>query len=228
MHLTIGSFGNLQLPSPISPALSKPVPVLSENVAEELAWTCRRGSVAHRQEVDESPTPAWTAERAPGDSAAGRTDGVRESELGYTRIQGALKNLGHRVARSTVAAILKEEGRILNRLIPLGEWAACSGVSASVVFSTITTARRSARAREMVRRNRRTLRPLFAVFMCRQLPAPSGFTHHPVSEPRCRRSPVRGSGARRARISARDDRGVRRRPRWTTWLPRPGRDRGRP
>ena len=29
---------------------------------------------------------------------------------GYTRIQGALKNLGHRVARSTVAAILKEQG----------------------------------------------------------------------------------------------------------------------
>jgi len=30
--------------------------------------------------------------------------------MGYTRIQGALKNLGHRVARSTVAAILKEQG----------------------------------------------------------------------------------------------------------------------
>lgn len=29
---------------------------------------------------------------------------------GYTRIQGALKNVGHRVARSTVAAILKEQG----------------------------------------------------------------------------------------------------------------------
>jgi putative transposase len=29
---------------------------------------------------------------------------------GYTRIQGALKNLGHRVARSTVAKILKDEG----------------------------------------------------------------------------------------------------------------------
>lgn len=28
----------------------------------------------------------------------------------YTRIQGALKNLGHRVARSTVAKILKDEG----------------------------------------------------------------------------------------------------------------------
>jgi putative transposase len=29
---------------------------------------------------------------------------------GYTRIQGALKNVGHRVARSTIASILKEEG----------------------------------------------------------------------------------------------------------------------
>lgn len=29
---------------------------------------------------------------------------------GYTRIQGALKNVGHRVARSTIASILKAEG----------------------------------------------------------------------------------------------------------------------
>src|SRR4030095_4516377 len=29
---------------------------------------------------------------------------------GYTRIQGALKNMGHRVARSTIASVLKAEG----------------------------------------------------------------------------------------------------------------------
>jgi putative transposase len=29
---------------------------------------------------------------------------------GYTRLQGALKNLGHRVARSTIASILKQDG----------------------------------------------------------------------------------------------------------------------
>ena len=29
---------------------------------------------------------------------------------GYTRIQGALRNLGHRVARSTIATILKAHG----------------------------------------------------------------------------------------------------------------------
>lgn len=31
-------------------------------------------------------------------------------QWGYTRIQGALKNVGHRVARSTIASILKAEG----------------------------------------------------------------------------------------------------------------------
>jgi hypothetical protein len=30
--------------------------------------------------------------------------------MGYTRIQGALRNLGHRVARSTIASILRAEG----------------------------------------------------------------------------------------------------------------------
>jgi transposase InsO family protein len=34
----------------------------------------------------------------------------RNPTWGYTRIQGALKNMGHRVARSTIAAILKAQG----------------------------------------------------------------------------------------------------------------------
>ena len=39
---------------------------------------------------------------------------------GYTRIQGALKNLGHRVARSTIAKILKERGIPPSRERPMG------------------------------------------------------------------------------------------------------------
>jgi len=47
---------------------------------------------------------------------------------GYTRIQGALKNLGHRVAPSTVAAILKAEG-----IPPSGERPVVAHVSASAL-----------------------------------------------------------------------------------------------
>jgi hypothetical protein len=35
---------------------------------------------------------------------------TENSAWGYTRIQGALKNLGHNVARSTVAKVLKDHG----------------------------------------------------------------------------------------------------------------------
>ena len=55
--------------------------------------------------------PAVRASRThEGDRVAHRADGDRESSLGYTRIQGALKNLHHHVARSTVARILKDNG----------------------------------------------------------------------------------------------------------------------
>jgi hypothetical protein len=38
---------------------------------------------------------------------------------GYTRIRGALKNVGHRVARSTIAKILKEQGIPPSRQRPM-------------------------------------------------------------------------------------------------------------
>jgi putative transposase len=53
---------------------------------------------------------ASTCRRAPGDPAVGRTDGGGEPNLGYTRIRGALKNVGHRVGRSTIARILRAQG----------------------------------------------------------------------------------------------------------------------
>jgi putative transposase len=58
------------------------------------------------------PLPAstgatWSARR---DSASRGSNGDGESELGLHAHSGALKNLGHRVARSTIASILKAEG----------------------------------------------------------------------------------------------------------------------
>lgn len=60
--------------------------------------------------MDVPEVPAWTARSSRDDSTPGRANGDRESDGGYTRIQGALKNLGHRVARSTIATILKQQG----------------------------------------------------------------------------------------------------------------------
>ena len=40
----------------------------------------------------------------------GPADGRGQPNLGYTRIQGALKNVGHRVGRSTIARMLKAHG----------------------------------------------------------------------------------------------------------------------
>jgi putative transposase len=45
-----------------------------------------------------------------GDLVAHCADGHGESGWGYTRLQGALKNLGHSVARSTVAKVVKANG----------------------------------------------------------------------------------------------------------------------
>ena len=45
-----------------------------------------------------------------GPSGPGGSHGRRESRLGYRRIQGALSNLGHECARSTIADILRRHG----------------------------------------------------------------------------------------------------------------------
>jgi hypothetical protein len=51
-----------------------------------------------------------TARCPPGDPPARRADGDGEPAVGYTRIRGVLKNLDHRVGRSTIATILKAQG----------------------------------------------------------------------------------------------------------------------
>jgi transposase InsO family protein len=68
----------------------------------------------HRQLIAKKWTYATRRPGRPGVLAEIRRLVVRMAtenpSWGYTRIQGALKNLGHFVARSTIAAILKEHG----------------------------------------------------------------------------------------------------------------------
>jgi putative transposase len=69
----------------------------------------------------------WTSVRSrpgrPGVQAEIRRLAIRMAtdnpSWGYTRIQGALKNVGHRVARSTIAKILKEQGIPPSRQRPM-------------------------------------------------------------------------------------------------------------
>ena len=68
-------------------------------------------SAVDRAEVRRPPTArSGPAPGHDGDSAIGGADGNGESRLGYTRIQGALANLDHHVARGTIANILKQHG----------------------------------------------------------------------------------------------------------------------
>ena len=63
---------------------------------------------------------AWPASSAAGPHpSTGNSDGHRDPTWGYTRIQGALKNLRHQVGRSTIARILKAAGLPLSRERPM-------------------------------------------------------------------------------------------------------------
>ena len=68
----------------------------------------------HRELIARKWTYTTARPGRPGVQAEIRRLAVRMAtdnpSWGYTRIQGALKNLGHRVARSTIAKILKEQG----------------------------------------------------------------------------------------------------------------------
>jgi helix-turn-helix protein len=68
----------------------------------------------HRELVVRAPTYAGRHVGRPRVHAQIRSLTVRmateNATWGYTRIQGALKNLGHQVGRSTIARILKEHG----------------------------------------------------------------------------------------------------------------------
>ncbi len=68
----------------------------------------------HRQLIARKWTYATGRSCRPGVIAEIRRLVVRMAEenptLGYTRIRGALKNVGHRVGRSTIARILKAQG----------------------------------------------------------------------------------------------------------------------
>src|ERR671918_769724 len=59
------------------------------------------------QKVDFRVPAAWASRAHEGDRGAHRPMATENPSWGYTRIQGALKNLDYRVARSTVAKVLK-------------------------------------------------------------------------------------------------------------------------
>jgi hypothetical protein len=68
-------------------------------------------STIDRREMEaRASARAWAARNHAEDLRSDCAQGPGQSGLGYTRIQGALGNLGHRLGRGTIANVLKRSG----------------------------------------------------------------------------------------------------------------------
>ena len=72
--------------------------------------SCALAPAAHRAEVDVREARIEPSRSIRGDPTAWWCEWPRKIPRGATRIRGALKNVGHRVSRSTIARILKAHG----------------------------------------------------------------------------------------------------------------------
>ena len=81
--------------------------------------TIRRGTATGRAQWALPRQSREAARPAGSHSSPGSADSHREPEVGVPRIQGALKNLGHHVGRSTIARILKTAGVPPSRARPM-------------------------------------------------------------------------------------------------------------
>jgi putative transposase len=78
-------------------------------VTPDTILRCHRQLIAPR-EMDVLEAPPRTAPTLPEIRRLVVRMATDNPRWGYTRIQGALKNLGHRVARSTIATVLRQPG----------------------------------------------------------------------------------------------------------------------